>query len=541
MIERDIERAEDFPEAMEQGRQLALELNYEESSKAYERALKAAHKINAPDRAVHEVAARLAYAETCLVIGRWDRAQRELQRVLDGNEGITELDRLRAHLLLGDIMTNRGEPDQARDHYRSALALAESQGDSRWVATAQCELGAIAGQTGELDQARQLLESAQEKLPGLGEAPEVCELRASILSQMGLYYFRLARGRQAEDTFEQARDAVNKMGRRSLEEANIIRYLGVMAGLRGDHRRALNCHLEALKVFEQAGSRYGQAKVYDSIGRTFLAVNRMEEAIFSFKKSEAICRRLGANSELATLYGKLGQVFMLREDYESAVKYFRRDLDISSRFRNYYALGYSYRNLGRCLIQLTEYEEATLNLSESIGLFQYVEDWINLGRVYMDLCLAHVKAGKAADARDACLRARAIFEEHAMNKELAFLNTLSGCIARLEKDYPEAEARFKTCISELSGGAGAWLAETWYELGVLYRVMDRNDDAVDAFKNALRIARQGSLIRQTSRYLQDLEQLNEVELFKTWMEDFPASPPAPIPDIPEKLRERTEN
>lgn len=532
MTERDAERAEDFPEAMEQGRQLALELNYEESSKAYERALKAAHKLSGAD----QVAARLAYAETCLVIGRWDRAQRELQRVLDGGEGITELDRLRAHLLLGDVMTNRGEPDQAREHYRAALVLAEALGENLWVATAQCELGAIAGQTGELDQARQLLESAQEKLPDL-EGVE--ELRASILSQLGLYYFRLARGRQAEDTFEQAREAVRGLGRPSLEEANIIRYLGVMAGLRGDHRRALSCHLEALKVFEQAGSRYGQAKVYDSIGRTFLAVNRMEEAIFSFKKSEAICRRLGANSELATLYGKLGQVFMLREDYESAVKYFRRDLDISSRFRNYYALGYSYRNLGRCLIQLAEYDEATLNLSESIGLFQYVEDWINLGRVYMDLCLAHVKAGKPADARDACGRARAIFEEHAMNKELAFLNTMSGCIARLEKDFDEAEKRFKTCIAELSGGAGAWLAETWYELGVLYRVMDRNDDAVEAFKNALRIARQGGLVRQTSRYLQDLEQLNEVELFKTWMEDFPASPPAPIPDLPEKLKEMT--
>src|SRR5690606_29213479 len=108
-------------------------------------------------------------------------------------------------------------------------------------------------------------------------------------------------------------------------------------------------------------------------------------AIFSFKKAESICRRLGANSELATLYGKLGQVYMIREDYETAVKYFRRDLDISSRNGNYYALGYSYRNLGRSLIQVGITEEAITNLKESIGLFQYVEDHLNLGRVYMDL------------------------------------------------------------------------------------------------------------------------------------------------------------
>ena len=271
-----------------------------------------------------------------------------------------------------------------------------------------------------------------------------------------------------------------------------------------------------------AGCRYGQAKVYDSIGRTFLANNRMEEAIFSFKKAESICRRLGANSELATLYGKLGQVYMIREDYETAVKYFRRDLDISSRNGNYYALGYSYRNLGRSLIQVGITEEAITNLKESIGLFQYVEDHLNLGRVYMDLTQAYVKAERSQEAREMAVKADAIFQEQQMDREVAFLKCLKGVICRLTRDNEQAEKLLKESIEELpEKGPAGWRAEAHYELGILYRQQKRYAEAVSAFRDALDIARAAGLSRHTGRYLRDIESLDETELYRAWMKDLP--------------------
>lgn len=248
----------------------------------------------------------------------------------------------------------------------------------------------------------------------------------------------------------------------------------------------------------------------------------MEEAIFSYKKAESICRRLGANSELATLYGKLGQVYMIREDYETAVKYFRRDLDISSRNGNYYALGYSYRNLGRSLIQVGITEEAITNLKESIGLFQYVEDQINLGRVYMDLTQAYVKAERAQEAREVASKAQAIFEEQQMDRELAFLKCLQGVVCRLTRDYANAERLHTEAIEELpEKGPQAWRAEAHYELGILFRQQKRYPEAVAAFRDALDIARAAGLSRHTGRYLRDIESLDETELYRAWMKDLP--------------------
>lgn len=509
----------DYDAMMEKGRASAASLEYGQALRAFDKALKTAQKMTDEERSVKVARARNGYAEACLVVGRWDRAQRELRRTVDSELGGEET--VNAYLGLGTVLSRRGERDEARDYFTTALELAREIGNQRLEAVTLCNLGANSGRTGEMDDAQKLIDTAQELYSQLDDHPDNPQVAALVEAQYGLFHFRAGHNEQAERHFEKALRALG--GKPSLEEAAVRRYQGVMAGLRQHHREALNCHLEALRIYKQAGCRYGQAKVYDSIGRTFLSVNRMEEAIFAFKKSEAICRRLGANSELATLYGKLGQVYMIREDYETAVKYFRRDLDISSRFRNFYALGYSYRNLGRSLIQVGIVEEAITNLKESLGLFQYVEDAINLGRVYMDLCQAYVKAERPSEARDVGRKASSIFKDNKMERELAYLTALHGTIHRLEGEFEEAESCLRQAIERLPAkGGAAWRAETHYELGVLYRQQDRLPEAVSAFRDALRIARDAGLNRQTGRYLRDIESLDETELFRAWMEDLPS-------------------
>ena len=510
-----------FEQQMEQGEELLTKLDYTAALRHFDRVLKNAQKLVDEDRDFKIARARNRYARSCQVVGRWDRAQREFRRVVDSElEGDDRVAVAEALLGLGVTMSRRGERDEAKDHFAEAREVAEELDLNHSRAEALCHLAASAGRTGELEEARVLLEKAKAFVPSQAETAEQRELVALHNSQFGLYYFRTGNNTSAESSFQKALEILD--GQPSLEAAACYRYLGVMSSLRGEHRQTLEYHLEGLRLYKMAGCRYGQAKVYDSIGRTFLANNRMEEAVFSFKKAESICRRLGANSELATLYGKLGQVYMIREDYETAVKYFRRDLDISSRNGNYYALGYSYRNLGRSLIQVGITEEAITNLKESIGLFQYVEDQMNLGRVYMDLTQAYVKSERQQEAREMAVKAEAIFEEQQMDRALAFLKCLKGVINRLGKDYELAEKLLLESIDELpEKGPQAWRAEAHYELGTLYRQQKRYSEAVAAFRDALDIAREAGLSRHTGRYLRDIESLDETELYRAWMKDLP--------------------
>ena len=510
-----------FDEMMEQGEELLKKLDYSAALRHYDRVLKSAQKLAGDGREYKIAKARNRYAKACQVVGRWDRAQREYRRVVESElEGDDRSAIAEALIGLGVTMSRRGERDEARDHFVEAREVAQNLGLMERKAEAMCYIAAASGRTGELEDAKNILEEARQWVPENPSDASERELSALYHSQWGLYFFRTGNNPQATVSFEKALEVLDDQP--SLEAAASRRYLGVMCSMRGQHRQTLEHHLEGLRIYKLAGCRYGQAKVYDSIGRTFAANNRMEEAIFSYKKAESICRRLGANSELATLYGKLGQVYMIREDYETAVKYFRRDLDISSRNGNYYALGYSYRNLGRSLIQVGITEEAITNLKESIGLFQYVEDQINLGRVYMDLTQAYVKAERAHEAREVATKAESIFEEQKMDRELAFLKCLKGVVARLSRDYATAEQLNTDAIKELpEKGPQAWRAEAHYELGILYRTQKRYPEAVAAFRDALDIARAAGLSRHTGRYLRDIESLDETELYRAWMKDLP--------------------
>lgn len=504
---------ETFDAHLEQGNRHQGELDYVSAATCFGKALKAAKRDP-----IRQQASRLKLAAAQLVLGRWSEAEKELRKVLQrAGDGDRE-GRFEARMILGELLEQRGEPAEAGELLEGALDDARNLHDKTRVARARALLAEHLGRVGSVQESKDHLDEGLAAVEGLEDDVTTRSLKATLLTQLGLYYFRLARMKEAEGYATEALELVAGDAP-SLVLANVKRYLGVIAGLRRKHRTSLLHHLDALDLFRRAACPFGQAKVYESIGRTFLALNRMEEAVFSFKRCEDLCIELGARPELATLYGKLGQVYMLREDYATAAFYFRKDLELSISFRNPYALGYSYRNLGQCLVQLEQLPQAVENLRESLNLFTLVEDSFNVARVETDLCQAYIRLEQPSEATVLCRQAREIFKAHEMHKELAFLLSLSGSIARLEGDFENADRRLSGAIAQLSEhGNSAWLAEAFYQKGLLERDRGNRELAVDNLKSAVRVARQAGLSRETGRYLHDLKELDERELYLTWME-----------------------
>ncbi|MEW6280437.1 MAG: tetratricopeptide repeat protein [Candidatus Eremiobacterota bacterium] len=492
------------------GTRQVRKLDYAGALKTFQRALSSALKASRQD---WELSARCSVADVCNVLGRWNQAEAEARAVLESGQPVPCV---RAWLLLGEVIGNRGDPEEAAHCFQEALELAQKHELAYFSALAAMRLSAVAGRTGAVDRSRQFALDTLAAMPAHSDKQELRELKAGLHVQLGLCSLRRSQLPLAEGEFWSAIDALQ--GRPSLEEAHVRRYLGVLAGLRGRHRTALLHHMEAFRLFEKAGCRFGLAKTYESIGRTFLVLNRMEEAVYTLKKSAAMCRRLGADSEMATIYGKLGQVYLLREEYERAADYFRRDLATSSRFRNDYALGFSYRNLGRCQLALGALDQAVESLRRSLQLFDSVQDAVNVGRVQMDLCQAYTRQGKAELALAACQAARKLLSDYAMDRELAYLGALDGVICRLRGDYAGGERRLKAAIAALgSSKSSAWLAEAWFELGLLYLGRNRAG-ALDALQNALRTAREAGLQREKGRFLAELESHDPYAFFNTLME-----------------------
>ncbi len=456
-----------------------------------------------------EAAARNASSEAALVLGKWVLAEQEAQQVLEMAELDNEL-WARAFYNMGEVMASRGDPEAAWNHYQRALE--RNPGDFL-RSQAICRLAALAGRTGLASHARDLITEVLQSINPRNH--EERELSASLYNQLGLCHLRHSQLGHAEEAFRAAIASLN--GKPSLEEAHARRYLGVTASLRGRHRSALELHLSAHDLFQKAGCRYGLARTYESIGRTYLVFNRLEEALFCLKRSATMCEKLGAEAELATIYGKLGHVHFVREEYEKAAAYFRRDLKTATRFKNDYALGFALRNLGRCEAALGLMDAAVEHLLESLMQFEKVRDALNLGRVQMDLCQAYARADRLEEARQACLGARSLMAQLGMDREVAYLNLLMATVARKSGQERQAEKLLKGSIEQL-GSSPAWLAEAYFEMGELYRA-SKPKAALEAYQNAFRTVRKAGLAREEGRYLAALEQFDPSALFVTLMED----------------------
>lgn len=456
-----------------------------------------------------EAEARNASSEAALILGKWALAEQEAQSVLEMSDLDSEL-WARAFYNMGEVMASRGDPESAWNHYQRAL---EQNPTELLRGQTICRLAALAGRTGLANHARDLIAELLQSLQP--RTHEERELAASLYNQLGLCHLRHSQLGQAEEAFRAALAALK--GKSSLEEAHARRYLGVVESVRGHHRRALELHLSAHDLFQKAGCRYGLARTYESIGRTYLVFNRLEEALFCLKRSASMCEKLGAEAELATIYGKLGHVHFVREEYEKAAAYFRRDLKTATRFKNDYALGFALRNLGRCEAALGLMDPAVEHLLESLLQFEKVRDALNLGRVQMDLCQAYTRADRLEEARQACLGARSLMAQLGMDREVAYLNLLMGMVARKSGHPKQAEKLLKGSTEALASSP-AWLAEAYFELGELYRE-SKPKAALEAYQNAFRTVRRAGLAREEGRYLAALEQFDPHALFATLMED----------------------
>ena len=153
-------------------------------------------------------------------------------------------DQLLATEGLGDLYGQMGLPDKAASHYRSALALAEAQGEKIVTGSILSRLGMVYVAQKKLSDAIGCFERA------LVLARDVGNLRAeaNLLGQLGVCYQLAADWPAARDAYQKAVDAVRDTGD-LLSLAGLLGNLGTAYTQEGRYNDALRVTQEAQQLF----------------------------------------------------------------------------------------------------------------------------------------------------------------------------------------------------------------------------------------------------------------------------------------------------
>lgn len=443
--------------------------------------------------------ARLAY-----LVGRWDICLPILDKIEPQEALLEPDDRAYFYILNGLLHQGYGDLNQALTFLEIALDAAQ-EGNGLRAAEAALEMASLFNRIGEQERGRDFMEQVSEQL----EKTPDSRLRAQLALENGLVALREENLVGAEENFRACLEGLEDKSP-SILRGEGLRYLGIVACLDSRPQEALRPQRECLKCFLALPYALGTGKAYSSLGQTCLQLGRYPEARFFLEKAVEVCRRLGAEAEMAKFLGKLGLVYSKLGEYQKAIEYQKQDLDISSRFGNYRALAFSLRNLGLSHKDQGDLEQAVKYLRDSRDRFAELEDEAYQVKADLDLAaalLAHDRVmeafGYLEDASRLLENRIEITPDHVHAKYYSGLVALkSGNLHRAESSLWQALEMCQTFSMQVRQ------AEVHFQLAKLYVLKDDKGAAKEELLLTYRLARAYS---RTALLTEVVEMLHEIE------------------------------
>lgn len=385
-----------------------------------------AGRVRASDDALRHIADRLGVAFEELVSGRPARLATALRLRL------TEAQRTLA----------TGEAEEAAAQYAALLAEAGTHGLDEEQATALLGLGECALDTGELTEARQYFERAEEKRSG-----EPLPARVPALRGRAVAHYLAGELRYAVYLLESALDELNRGGLHD-PDALLLLYASVIGPYMdmGAHARAAQAAEFALALAPQSADPALVARMHRSVARTLLAEGRIAEADSSLAKAAELYRQLQLRTELANCH---------------------------------WMRGYVYAQNG-------ELDRAEQELREALAMLSVTRAALYRSQAAVELADVLHRRGKSQEAAELLRGVLGDLSSERGAVHSAAAHRLLGIIAEDARDTEAAEEHYVRALSLLErAGAAGDLADLCRLLGDLLRRTGRVEAALDAYRTGL--------------------------------------------------------
>lgn len=144
---------------------------------------------------------------------------------------------------------------------------------------------------------------------------------------------------------EQSYNLAKKMNRpKSMADALSLK--GKVLKNKGDFKKAIATHLEALKIKEQIKDTLGQSISYNDIGVVYKSMKNYTEAMKYYKKSNQLALAVNFGRGIANTLNNVGTSYFELRILDSAIYYYNKALTKSLEINDPACLSTSYNNLG---------------------------------------------------------------------------------------------------------------------------------------------------------------------------------------------------
>ncbi|UCE20310.1 MAG: tetratricopeptide repeat protein [Gemmatimonadota bacterium] len=191
---------------------------------------------------------------------------------------------------------------------------------------------------------------------------------------------------------------------------------------------------------------------------------------------------------MARIFNNLGAISDIRGDFFEAIPYYSKSLELYSESEDYFGMAHSYHKLGMVHANKQEWEEAIEFYNRSIALWQKTGELSQMALTYLHKAVAYLYVSDT----DGAERWANLAGQNLIRVEdplgLAECNKILGIIGVRKQEWHYAQRRFEESVRIYESCENLLgLAESYQEMGFMYRIRAKKEKALEAFQRSMNI------------------------------------------------------
>jgi tetratricopeptide (TPR) repeat protein len=337
------------------------------------------------------------------------------------------------------------------------------------------------------------------------EAIEFCEQALAIshevgdrrgegaaLGNLGLAYSALGMIRKAIEYHEQSLAIAREIGDRQGEGADLGNLGNVYSAL-GEVRKAIEYHEQALAIAREIGDRRGEGADLGNLGNVYSALGEVRKAIEFYEQVLAIFREIGDRRGEGNVLGNIGNTYYAMGWIKKAIEFYEQALAISREIGHRRGEGNVLGNIGLAYSDLGEIRKAIELYEEALTIFREIGDRGGEGAVLVSLGESNMVLGDWDKSLQLFNDALKIFETiESLTRQSEVLSYI-GELQIKSGEWEDARKNLEKSLELSNRTTPVGKIDALMNIGELFSVEDRYEDAFLSFKEALRIASDSEL------------------------------------------------
>lgn len=283
--------------------------------------------------------------------------------------------------------------------------------------------------------------------------------------------------------------------------------LGIIEGKRSQFKKAIVYYDSALVIEESIANQRGIARASNQLAAAHKSLGNLPRAIHYSRRAVDALESSGNQKNLATALNVRANIFKDLTRYDSSLIYLNRSLDIRIKLENTSGIAESLLGLGSLYDVMDNHEKSLEFNARSLKLYDSLNKKPQMAKALGNIGNAHLGMGNSDLAEASYLESLALKLESGDSIGVAPSYNNLAKVYEYRKEYAKAEDFLDKAIEIYKTHGDPRLLISYYNLGNLARLSNKNDQALAYYSDALSMADSLKNIKNHSYILKALAEV----------------------------------